>query len=240
MKSTYLIALLAFVLLAASFAPGTIFAQTSSKVSPKTCLSLTSNLSYGMQDMHTDGSVARLQDFLATNGYFDRNLMGSLRFGPATRAAVVTFQAAHSIPQTGFVGPLTRAAISTVSCGTTPPSSTVSLYFISPATSTVGATVSVTGFGFTSNNTILMDGTVAARNIPITSSIAVACTTDPSCKGGIRQTLTFTIPSALSPNCPADSVCPMYMREVTPGTYSVTVQNGNGTSNALPLTVTSN
>jgi peptidoglycan hydrolase-like protein with peptidoglycan-binding domain len=200
---------------------------------------LSTNVGYGMQDIHTDGSISRLQDFLATQGYFNRNLMGTLRYGPATRAAVIKFQTAHGVPQTGFVGPLTRAAISSASCGTTPPSSPVSLYYVAPARGAVGATVSVTGFGFTAGNTILMEGSVAARNVPITSSIAVACTTDPSCKGGIRQTLQFTIPDSLSPNCPTGSMCPMYMRLTTPGAYALTVENENGTSAPLTFTVTS-
>ena len=32
-------------------------------------------------------------------------------FGPLTKAAVKRFQAAHGIPQTGYVGPKTRAAL---------------------------------------------------------------------------------------------------------------------------------
>jgi peptidoglycan hydrolase-like protein with peptidoglycan-binding domain len=235
MKPLATVLVSSFVIAASVMGASPVFAQTDAKI----CLTLSTNVSYGMQDAHTDGNVARLQDFLATNGYFDRNLMGSLRFGPATRAAVIKFQASHSLPQTGFISPRTRAAISSVSCGTTPPSSNVSLYFLTPASGAVGTTVLVTGFGFTANNTILMDGSVAARNVPITSSIAVACTTDPSCKGGIRQTLQFTIPDSLSPNCPAGSMCPMYLRLTTPGTYAITVQNDHGTSAPLTLTVTS-
>lgn len=237
MKTTYLIAPLAFVLLAASFAPGTIFAQTSSKVSPKTCLTLTTNLRYGMSDTHTDGSISRLQDFLAGQGFFDRANMGTLRFGPLTLSAVRQFQTAHAIPATGFVGPLTRAAISTMSCETAP-ASPVTLYRLTPDSATVGATVSITGFGFSSDNTILMDGSVVARDVPITSSIAIACTTNPDCHGGINQTITFTVPDALAPNCAVGMACAQYLRKVTPGTYKVSVENGSATSNELTLTVT--
>ncbi len=103
--------------------------------------------------------------------------------------------------------------------------------------SVVGNTVSITGFGFTSDNTILMDGNVAVRGVPISGSIAIACTTNPTCHGGINQTIQFTIPQYISPNCPIGSMCPMYMRQVTPGQYKVTVQNANGTSNEVVLTV---
>ncbi|MDB5195063.1 MAG: hypothetical protein JWO84_247 [Parcubacteria group bacterium] len=236
MKTLATVLVSSFVLGAALMGAAPAYAQTTVA---KTCLSLTSNVGYGMQDAHTDGSISRLQDFLATQGYFDRSLMGTLRFGPATRAAVIKFQAAQNISQTGFVGPLTRAAISRISCGTTPPpNSTVSLYRLAPPNGETGTTVSVTGFGFTNSNTVLLDGSVAARNVPIISSIAIACTTSPSCHGGINQTIQFTIPTALSANCTSAKACPLYARLVTPGTYSITVQNDNGTSNALPFTVT--
>jgi hypothetical protein len=115
----------------------------------------------------------------------------------------------------------------------------VSLYSVSPSAGAVGSAASIDGFGFTSSNTILFDGNVVARNVPISSSIAIACTTSSTCHGGINQILNFTVPTSLSPNCPIGSMCPLYMRLVTPGQYTVTVQNDNGTSNALTYTVTS-
>ena len=68
--------------------------------------------------------------------------------------------------------------------------------------------------------------------------LPIACTTDPSCHGGINQTLQFTVPSSLAPDCPQGSMCPMFLREVTPGSYDITVQNENGTSAAAPLIIT--
>lgn len=239
MKTTTLLSLLVLGVMALSFGHGTAFAQ-STTASPKTCLSLSTNLSYGMSETRTDGAISRLQDFLATRGYFDRANMGTLRFGPLTLKAVKAFQTSQGVPSTGFVGPLTRAAISSLSCGGNPPpvSQTVSLYSIRPTAGAVGTTVSVTGFGLTNDNTVLMDGNVAARNLAITSSIAIACTTDPACHGGINQTIQFVVPSALSPYCAPGMACAQYMREVTPGTYSITVMNDNGTSNTLKFTVT--
>lgn len=203
---------------------------------PTTCYTFDKNFGRGASDVSSANAVTQLQHFLADTGYFDASLIGSGTFGPRTHEAVVRFQKASGINSTGYVGPLTRNYIRT-HC-TNPGTSPVSLYTISPSAGAVGTTVSVTGFGFTNNNTILMDGSVVARNVPITSSIAVACTTDPSCKGGIRQTLTFTVPSSLSPNCPTGSMCPMYMRLVTPGSYTVTINNENGTSEGKTFVVT--
>ena len=189
--------------------------------------------------------MTSLQTFLSNQGYFNSYYLGTGHFGAITVRAVAQWQAAHGIPATGFVGPLTRAAIASVSCGsnTIPPvptnNTSANLYSVTPTSGPVGTTVSITGFGFTSANTVLMDGNVAANNVPIASSIAIACTTNPTCHGGINQTITFTIPTALAPYCTAGMACAQYMRLVTPATYAITVLNSNGTSNTLYFTVTS-
>lgn len=197
---------------------------------PMACPSFSTNLHQGL----SGDDVTALQSFLATKGYFTLTPTGY--FGPITYGAVQRYQRESGISATGYVGVLTRGAISS-ECYT-PPANTISLRALSPSAAPVGATVSITGFGFTSNNTILLDGSLVARNVPITSSIAVTCTTDPSCVPGIRQTLTFVVPSAVGPNCAPGMMCAMYMRLITPGVYTVSVQNSNGTSNTLPFTVT--
>ncbi|MDB5188084.1 MAG: hypothetical protein JWO50_604 [Candidatus Kaiserbacteria bacterium] len=113
----------------------------------------------------------------------------------------------------------------------------VTIYSITPTQGPVGTTINIRGFGFTSNNTVHF-GAGAFGNIPITSSIAIACTTDPTCHGGINQTLTITVPSSIGPYCPPNSMCAMYMQLITPGTYTIYVQNENGTSNSVTFTVT--
>ena len=215
---------------------GVAFANTRVPVMQPICPVITFNMRVGASDASTGGSVTALQKFLVTQGYFDSAYIGSGHFGSMTFGALTKYQASVGLPATGFAGPMTRAQIQN-GCGVVPPNQNVSLYFISPSSGKVGTTVSLTGFGMTTDNTVLMDGMVVARNVPITSSIAVACTTDPSCKGGIRQTIQFTVPQSLSPNCALDMVCPMYVRLVTPGTYQLSVQNNNGTSNSLSFTV---
>ncbi|MFM7088424.1 MAG: peptidoglycan-binding domain-containing protein [Candidatus Paceibacterota bacterium] len=54
-------------------------------------------------------SVMVLQNFLVSKGYLSGLVDG--KFGPKTKAAVAAYQKANKIPQTGFVGPLTFAAI---------------------------------------------------------------------------------------------------------------------------------
>lgn len=214
-----------------------VHAQTSTGSSTTTsaCLSVSTNLRTGT---NSRDDVSILQRFLANQGYFNSAYIGG-PFGPMTLKAVLKFQAANNLPTTGFVGPMTRAVITKSQKECQPVSTNAAvLYDLSPTSAPVGATVTLTGFGFTNSNTILFDGNLVARDVPITSSRAIACTTSPSCHGGINQTLTFTVPSALSPNCPVGSMCPLYMRMVTPGQYSVTVQNENGVSNTVIFTVT--
>jgi len=202
-----------------------------------TCYSFPANIHAGTQDSSTSSDVDSLQRFLVDQGFFSASNLGTGHFGPITLKAVAAFQAAHAVPATGFVGPLTREAIAKLqpNCGTT---AAAKLYSLSPDSGPAGTTINIRGFGFSNSNTILIDGMVAARNVPIASSIAISCTTDPSCHGGINQTLTFTLPSSLSPDCPVGSMCPLYLRLLTPGTTTVTVRNDTAVSNGLTYTVT--
>lgn len=80
------------------------------------CVYPTKNTQSGARDTKKDTTVAQLQQFLNTrypgtivNGYF----------GPKTRTAVIRFQKEEKIPQTGKVGPQTRARMQAL-CGATP------------------------------------------------------------------------------------------------------------------------
>ena len=210
-------------------------AQTAMPQAALACTTLTHYLFFGSTDYYTQGDVSKLQTFLNAEGYFPYAPVGI--FGPLTRRAVQNFQTAHGVAPVGIVGPLTRKAIAQLSCSGTTTTATPYLQSVTPNTGPTGTSVSVTGYGFTSDNTILFAGG-AILHVPISSSIAIACTTDPNCRGGIRQTLVFTVPSSIGPNCPAGTACPMYMRLITPGTYTLSVQNQNGTGNDLNFTVT--
>jgi peptidoglycan hydrolase-like protein with peptidoglycan-binding domain len=66
------------------------------------------DVSYGM----TGTSVLEVQEFLGAHGYFFGPYTGN--FYSLTLAAVKRFQAAHSIPTTGYFGPLSRGAANVI------------------------------------------------------------------------------------------------------------------------------
>lgn len=76
------------------------------------------DLEYGMRG----SEVVKLQEFLASEGFFDISDATGNFYG-LTLAAVKRYQAVHSIPSTGYVGPLTRARIR-ASLGQVPVAST--------------------------------------------------------------------------------------------------------------------
>ncbi len=65
---------------------------------------------FGMGTENTD--VTNLQTILIAAGYLDIDAPTGF-FGPLTFAALTQYQAAHGIPATGFVGPLTRSQLNT-------------------------------------------------------------------------------------------------------------------------------
>ena len=98
--------------------PALVFAQTQGDVNPNptsNCVSITHNLQYRQRDAGTGGDVSTLQDFLQSQGYLNSEPTGY--FGLLTQAAAKAFQSASGILNSGYVGPITRGKINTVSCG---------------------------------------------------------------------------------------------------------------------------
>ena len=89
-----------------------------------TCVDLKKNMGWNPKSPSTDantknptnpnGEVSLLQDFLQGEGYVNFEPTGY--FGRLTRAGVKAFQSDNDILNSGFVGPITRAAIKEVSC----------------------------------------------------------------------------------------------------------------------------
>src|SRR4051812_36898742 len=76
-------------------------------------VAITRTLSVG----DNNDNVSVLQQLLARSGYLNTSANGN--FGPATRAAVKSFQWDNGIPATGVVGELTRNAINERLCDPT-------------------------------------------------------------------------------------------------------------------------
>ena len=98
-----------------------IYHYSSMTANAASCLNLQSDLSSGMTDLSSNGPIFLLQKYLSSSGYLSASANG--HFGPASLSAVKAFQAAHSIPATGYVGTMTRTAIDRATCGesTAPP-----------------------------------------------------------------------------------------------------------------------
>jgi hypothetical protein len=90
---------------------------------------------------------------------------------------------------------------------------------ISPSAGKANTSVTLTGSQFTADNTLVF-GTLRVRHIGIESAVGIACTADANCRSGIVQTLKFKVPA-----------------KAVPGRTKVSVQNANGTSNAVAFTV---
>ena len=204
------------VVLAQTYSPQPI----STQVINTNCPILNYNLYVGVRS----GDVTVLQAFLATQGYFPYSPIGI--YGPLTFRAVQNFQAAHGISPTGYVGPITRGVINSMqNCGNPvppvpPPTPAPFIQNISPSSGTVGTSVTLSGYGFTNNSTVYFGGS------PISNLYS---------NNGTN--LSFTIPEYTSV-CPPGAYCIMMARQVTPGTYSIYIQNQNGTSNTVNFTVT--
>lgn len=79
-----------------------------------TCITLGSDLRYKMKDTTSSDDITTLQDFLMSNHYMSGQPTGY--FGLATVQGVKQFQHQQGLSRSGFVGPLTRAKINSVSC----------------------------------------------------------------------------------------------------------------------------
>jgi hypothetical protein len=90
---------------------------------------------------------------------------------------------------------------------------------LSPSAGAANANVTLTGRQFTADNTVVFGNTLIAH-VGIASAIGIACTTDPSCRSGIMQTLGFKVPA-----------------QAAVGPTEVSVRNANGVSNAVDFTV---
>ena len=229
-------------------------AEGGATVSTQKQLILISTLSLGLTDAKTNGEVSKLQQFLAQDKTIYPEGLVTGYFGSLTQKAMQRWQARNGIvssgsPATtgyGVVGPKTRAKLQAITFSSStapltptpppplpPPSPSITpirlpiptISSLQPTSGPIGTTVTITGSGFTSTgNTVNFGNGVIQKNVS-------------SFDG---KTVTFTIPSYISPYCPPQMFCSAVVYPVNPGSYNVSVTNGNGTSNSLSFIVTSN
>ncbi len=118
--------------------PTLSFAQSSPYPASAGCVSLQYNMRYQTRDYMVNGEVSKLQSFLRIRGYLNSPSTGY--FGLLTLSAAKRFQTANYILSSGYVGPITRAKISALTCVIVPPA---------PCTDVTGATCPyIEGQGF--------------------------------------------------------------------------------------------
>ncbi len=211
------------LVLSISFGFSTVLAQNTSQfpIQISTCVGLSNNMNYRARDAFTNGDVSRLQSYLNSKGYLSVSATGY--FGPMTLRAVQKFQSENGLFSAGYVGPLTRAKISSLSCGDIQTSLPV-VYSVSPSSGLVGSQVTINGSNFTSDTKVSFASGYA-------SSIFVS-----------SNKITFTVPSEIAPSCYYSTPrCYLFVaaRQVVPGDYTISVENSNGISNSINFTVTS-
>jgi peptidoglycan hydrolase-like protein with peptidoglycan-binding domain len=235
MNYKQLATILSATILGAASLPLWSGAQTITAAMPTQRCSVQSmpvNLYLGVSNSY----VIALQDYLKAEGYFSFSSTGY--YGPITARAVIVMQRAAGLPPTGYFGPLSRGWLAR-HCGDTGDQTGKSrIYSLTPKSGPVGTQVTIDGFGFNSDNTIHF-GSGVIVHVASSGGIGIACTTDPNCRGGIHQSLTFTVPSSLEAACRFSATpCMIVSRQTTPGSYDVWVENSNGSSSHATFVVT--
>lgn len=160
--------------------------------------------------------------FIAVSGFFGMHGRvqwgpGPVRIAPITASMTSTVSLAHPIKPVN--PPMQPVA--------PPAQGSVTIDSVSPTTGlAVGTTVTITGSGFTSDNKILLDGLVNTSDAQAASD------------SNGKQSLTFALTSSLAPDCQAGEACPMFVRLLTTGTYQLSVENANGDSNVIDVSIT--
>ena len=199
------------------------------------CLSVTTDLSYGMSDSSSNGPVTLFQRYLASKNYLSVPATGY--FGQATLMATKALQAANGLPSTGYAGALTRAAINRASCvssGTSVTPSTVTPVASAPIAVTPGA---VTPSSASSGQSSVITAPLGGQSLTIGQSFLITWNTQPYSRynivlvpssgigggfiawnvGGVNS-YQWTVGNVISSQTQANAI-------VNPGTYQVRIEN---------------
>ena len=205
---------------------GVVFAQTDA---------FSSEIGVGAQGTE----VTSLQTWLENNGYYSGPVTGY--FGALTEAGVENFQTANGISDTGYVGPLTLAALNAKASGTTTANSSTLAQLEAELNSLLAQIQSLEASGSVTTTT---------TTIPVGANVSLQ-TNENTGVGGILSTSSGTSPFAyaISAN-PLNGTITSFNTSTgaftyTPNanytgtdTFSYTVSNSAGVS--APMTVTIN
>jgi peptidoglycan hydrolase-like protein with peptidoglycan-binding domain len=207
------------------------------------CPSLSHNLSIGL----SGSDVVALQDFLIVQNLLPQG-DNTGYFGRLTKAAAIQFQTQQSLPMTGLVGPLTRAAIAKVCGGSQATTATTSQQQSIGASQGIPSALANTPPPSGSPTTLsyISDGEATPRagdaiqlwgNLPVAQGDAVDYV-----DVYFGTTLATKSAAVYSANgCPTTSTCFRFANatipQIAPGTYPVTFVGADGTSNSLNFTV---
>ncbi|MDQ3075870.1 MAG: peptidoglycan-binding protein [bacterium] len=176
---------------------GLVSAQADVDPNPSesTCVTLNSNMRYRDRDSNTNGEVSTLQDFLQSKGYLSTEPTGY--FGLLTFKAVKYFQNENGIvPASGYVGHITRAKITEVTCAN---SSAIILQSSSPSTNygnQISNNSTSTGLTSAGGNSLTISTSSSLLLSGCTSTQGYSTTTGLACNGS--QTTTPTLPGCTS------------------------------------------
>lgn len=217
----YTLALCALILMSGT--TESVSAQAMNTV----CAPFNQNLGYGFRG----NDVYRLQQVLISQGKLaNGNATGY--YGSQTILGVKRFQSTYGISTTGFVGPQTRSALYSVTCGgnQNPPNynQAPTITSINPTVGTYGTVITIYGNNFSQNG----DNTISIGNLR-------------NFKTGIvspdGRTLQFEIPGIYSNQsfqCPFGYTCQPAVISI--GNNPITVTTSFGTSNSINFQMTGN
>jgi peptidoglycan hydrolase-like protein with peptidoglycan-binding domain len=221
-----------FALLASLFLPFFALAQSAQS----SCPNLSRNLFFG-----SGGSdVIALQNFLIAQNLLPQG-DNTGYFGRLTKAAAIEFQTQQSVPSTGLVGPLTRAAIAKM-CGGE--QTAVSNQNANTTTSnTSGSAISLTKFGPDAHGSYGDNGFYGDTLWVYGTGYSGPSFGD-SVDIYVGNTLAEKGSQFIRSSCPNQSSTDCFyvltkVPQLAPGTYPVTVVHSGVTSNSLPFTVES-
>jgi peptidoglycan hydrolase-like protein with peptidoglycan-binding domain len=119
--------------------------------------------------------VSALQTWLISNGFHIAAIESGATtpgyFGSQTQAAVKLYQTSKGIPSTGFVGPLTRAALNGSAVAMTPTSTTCPVGYTCTVTPVTGGTMSPVVSGPTGITTPGVPGIMSVTAGPLSSTV---------------------------------------------------------------------